>query len=107
MGLRPGADWAILAKNGTDITSMARTVARAATGHRAILREAAQPSGFAEAHYAYHGAQSWPRGGAGLLEHEADLELGYRYNDLNSVRVALESSARQGGCAAIFVGGGE
>lgn len=104
VGLRPGASWAILAKNGTDATSAAKVAARAATGRRTILREAARPAGHDEPYWAYHGAQQWLRGAAGVLPDESsDLEAGYQFNDLESVRVALE--ATDGDCAAIFVGG--
>lgn len=40
VGLRPGAEWAILGKNGTDATSAAKLAARAGTGRKIILREA-------------------------------------------------------------------
>ena len=40
--LNPGLDWCMLAKNGNDVTTLAVTVARAATGRRNIL---VQPRG--------------------------------------------------------------
>ncbi|MEN0076264.1 MAG: aminotransferase class III-fold pyridoxal phosphate-dependent enzyme, partial [Paracraurococcus sp.] len=43
------ADWAIFAKNGTDATTACVTIARAATGRRAIL----------VAEGSYHGALPW------------------------------------------------
>jgi glutamate-1-semialdehyde 2,1-aminomutase len=43
------ADWAMLAKNGTDATTMCATIARAQTGRRKIL----------VATGAYHGAAPW------------------------------------------------
>ena len=65
VGLRPGAEWVILGKNGTDVTSAAKLAARAGTGKKLILREAANPKGHAAPHWAYHGAHSWMRGAAG------------------------------------------
>jgi len=43
------ADWAIFAKNGTDVTTMAMMIARASTKRRKIL----------VARKAYHGAAPW------------------------------------------------
>ena len=40
--LNPGLDWCMLAKNGNDVTTLAVTVARAATGRKNIL---VQPQG--------------------------------------------------------------
>jgi glutamate-1-semialdehyde 2,1-aminomutase len=101
VSLRPGAEWAILAKNGTDVTNAARVSARAATGRRRILRAMDSPDG---AHLAYHGASpQWLKGGPGVLAAESsDHEVGYVYNDLTSVEHALQ--ALDGDCAAIFVG---
>jgi glutamate-1-semialdehyde 2,1-aminomutase len=104
VGLRPGAEWVILAKNGTDVTSAAKLAARAGTGKKLILREAANPKGFAAPYWAYHGAHSWMRGANGVLpEVSSDFEVPYTYNDLGSVKAALQSA--DGDCAAIFVGG--
>jgi len=63
------ADWAILAKNGTDATTMCCTIARAQTGRSKI--------GVAKG--AYHGAAPWctPRP-AGVTT--ADHENLIRYN---------------------------
>ena len=104
VALRPGCSWALLAKNGSDVTGLARTVARAATGRRRILREQCG------VHWAYHGAGSWARDAtgapaAGILAAEgAAEEIGYVYNDLESVERAL--ALLDGDLpAAIFVGG--
>jgi glutamate-1-semialdehyde 2,1-aminomutase len=73
------ADWAMLAKNGTDATTTCCTIARAQTGRRKIL----------VARGAYHGSAPWctPRPGGTT---EADrVNLGYyTYNDLASARQA-------------------
>ena len=74
------ADWAILAKNGTDATTMCCTVARAQTGRAKI----------AVAQGAYHGAAPWctPRP-AGVTEADHENLVRYTYNDLDSVRAAV------------------
>jgi glutamate-1-semialdehyde 2,1-aminomutase len=74
------ADWALFAKNGTDVTTACLTIARSATGKRKIL----------VAEHAYHGAAPWcTPSSAGVVEGDrADL-LHYTYNDLGSVERAL------------------
>ena len=42
VSLNPGLDWCVFAKNGNDVTTLAVTVARAATGKKNIL---VQPKG--------------------------------------------------------------
>ncbi len=106
VSLRPAADWVLLAKNGSDVTTAARVVARAATGRRRVLRERARVGGGAGGEYwAYHGSSpGWTRGRPGVLAEEgAALEEAYEYNDLASVEAAL--ARLDGDCAAIFVGG--
>lgn len=105
LALRPTCSWAMLAKNGSDVTGLAKTVARAATGRRAILRERS-----AHTTWAYHGAGAWARGASGspaigvLPEEGASVEVAFHYNDLASVERAL-SEVGDEGAAAIFVGG--
>jgi glutamate-1-semialdehyde 2,1-aminomutase len=90
VGLRAGTEWAILGKNGTDVTSAAKLAARAGTGRKMVLREAAEPTGHSAPYWAYHGAHSWMRGAAGVLpEVSSDYEVPYTYNDLKSVRAAV------------------
>lgn len=74
------ADWAMLAKNGTDATTTCVTIARAATGRRKVLT----------ARGAYHGAVPWctPRDAGVVAEDRAHL-LHFEYNDLESVRAAV------------------
>ena len=75
-----GADWALFAKNGTDVTTACLTIARSATGKRKIL----------VAEHAYHGAAPWcTPSTAGVVDGDrADL-LHYTYNDLASVEKAI------------------
>jgi glutamate-1-semialdehyde 2,1-aminomutase len=79
------ADWAMFAKNGTDATTLALTIARAATGRRKILA----------AKGAYHGAAPWctPRPGGTTAEDRAHLVY-FTYNDLGSAEAAAEAVAR-------------
>ena len=78
--ITPWADWAWFAKNGTDATVYAATVARAATGRGTILRASG----------AYHGsAPTW----MGLERGSpADGTIEYAYNDLASVRAAIDAA---------------
>ncbi len=75
------ADWAMLAKNGTDATTMCVTIARAGTGKRKVMT----------ARGAYHGAAPWctPNPTGVLPEDRAHL-VHYTFNDYESVRVAIE-----------------
>ncbi len=75
------ADWAMLAKNGTDATTACVTIARAATGRRKVLL----------AHGAYHGAVPWctPVTAGVTAEDRAHLDY-FEYNDLESLRAAAE-----------------
>jgi glutamate-1-semialdehyde 2,1-aminomutase len=99
VSVRPGATWAFPSKNGTDATTLARVCARASTGKQGILREKAGNA------FAYHGASpQWSRGKPGVTDEESSqFEASYKYNDLDSVRKALDSL--KGNVAAIFVGG--
>jgi glutamate-1-semialdehyde 2,1-aminomutase len=75
------ADWAWFAKNGTDATTWAVTLARAHTGRKVLLR----------AEGAYHGSAPWctPRLDGTTPEDRAN-QLTYRYNDLASVEAAVD-----------------
>jgi len=86
------ADWAVLAKNGTDATTACVTIARATTGRRKLL----------VAKGAYHGAAPWctPRPGGVTPEDRANL-LHYTFNDLPSVVAAADEAGDD--LAAIMV----
>jgi glutamate-1-semialdehyde 2,1-aminomutase len=86
------AGWAMFAKNGTDATTLALTIARAATGRRKIL--AARGS--------YHGAAPWctPRPAGTTPEDRAHLGY-FTYNDLASAEAA--AAAASGDLAGIIV----
>ena len=82
----PHCDWSMLAKNGTDATTIALTIARAATEKRKVLI----------ARKAYHGAAPWctpyP---AGTLPEDRAHEFFYDYNEPAS----LEQAAAEAGDA--------
>ncbi|MBB3043826.1 aminotransferase class III-fold pyridoxal phosphate-dependent enzyme [Nocardioides soli] len=74
------ADWAYFAKNGTDATTTALTIARAATGRAKILVE----------RHSYHGAAPWCTPGvAGIQAADRENIVYFDYNDLASLRDAF------------------
>ena len=77
------ADWAMLAKNGTDATTICCTIARAKTGRSRIL----------VATGAYHGAAPWctPRLAGVTSADRANLGY-YIFNDLESVTAAASEA---------------
>lgn len=87
------ADWAMFAKNGSDATRLCLSAARAATGRRRVL--AAETS--------YHGWFGWSNGLADGGEGRQDPDtFRYVYNDLDSVRTAVEAAGAEK-VAGIFV----
>lgn len=78
------AQWAMLMKNGTDATTLALTIARAATGRKKIL----------VARGAYHGAAPWCTPNmTGVPEEERANLVYYDYNSIPSVDAALDKGA--------------
>jgi glutamate-1-semialdehyde 2,1-aminomutase len=75
--ITPAADWAVYAKNGSDVTSWSLAVARAYTGRPKIIMVAG----------AYHGTHPWctplP---AGTTEADHANVLTFNYNDLDDLR---------------------
>ncbi|GAA2687636.1 MULTISPECIES: aminotransferase class III-fold pyridoxal phosphate-dependent enzyme [Nonomuraea] len=88
----PSADWAMFSKNGTDATTQALMVARAATGRTKVLM----------AHGAYHGADPWctPSTAGTTPNERADL-VEFAYNSLESLEAA--AATVEGDVAAIIV----
>jgi glutamate-1-semialdehyde 2,1-aminomutase len=86
------ADWAMFAKNGTDATSLAVTIARAATGRKKLLKGGT----------AYHGANAWfnPNPLGSTPEDRSNI-IDFVFNDL----VSLEAAAAEadGDVAAIIL----
>jgi glutamate-1-semialdehyde 2,1-aminomutase len=86
------ADWAMIAKNGTDATTACLTIARAATGRSIVL--AARGS--------YHGAAPWcsPKPDGVLPSDRAAMRY-FQYNDLASLEQAVQNAA--GDLAGILI----
>ena len=86
------ADWAMFAKNGTDATTIALMVARAATGRSKVLAATG----------AYHGSAPWATlRMAGVTPEDRANLVYYTYNDVASVERAIEQ-AGAGDVAAII-----
>ena len=82
-GLIDHGDWAWFAKNGSDATRFALQVARTKTGKSTTLR----------GERAYHGwGSTWVSGAAGMTPSDANFQLTYTYNDLQSVRAAADEA---------------
>jgi len=86
VSITPAADWVVFAKNGSDVTSWALTVARAYTGRDKVI----MASG------AYHGADPWctpiPTGVPAV---ERALVLTFQYNDLDDLRRVVAENKGQ------------
>jgi glutamate-1-semialdehyde 2,1-aminomutase len=77
------ADWALFAKNGTDVTTACVTIARAETGKRKVLVSS----------HAYHGAAPWcTPSSAGVVDGDRAHLIYYEYNDLESVEQAVAAA---------------
>lgn len=75
--LVPFADWAVFAKNGSDITTWATLVARDHTRRRKILHVQGE----------YHGAHAWcSPGHNGLIDEDRAHIHTFKWNDLESLR---------------------
>jgi glutamate-1-semialdehyde 2,1-aminomutase len=92
VALTPWAEWAVFAKNGSDVCTWATQVARAATGRRKLL----------VVEGSYHGSHPWctPLPGGVLPEDRAHV-VGIGWNDLASVDAAL--AAHAGDVAGVIV----
>jgi glutamate-1-semialdehyde 2,1-aminomutase len=85
------ADWALFAKNGVDVISVALRIARAHTGRRRVL----------VATGSYHGAHAWCAPiVAGILPEERAHRTEYQYNDVESLEAAVSDAGDD--LAAIF-----
>ena len=86
-----GADWALFGKNGTDATSLAVMIARAATGRRKIIKVDG----------AYHGVAPWMREGQlGAIPADIEQVLKVRWNDVAGFERLL---AEHGNDIACFI----
>ena len=92
----PGADMVKFAKNGSDANNGAVKLARAATGRPLVARCSTQP---------FFSTGDWfiattPMG-AGTLPSEADTTVGFRYNDLDSLRDLFDRYPGQVACLVL------
>jgi glutamate-1-semialdehyde 2,1-aminomutase len=92
VGITPFADWAVFAKNGSDVCTWSWEVAREHTGRSKIVR----------ARGAYHGTHAWctPLPGGTTPEDRANV-LEFTYNDLADLRRVVDEN--DGQVAAIIV----
>ncbi len=82
-GIIGHGDWAWFAKNGSDATRFALQVARAHTARSTIVR----------GEQAYHGwGSTWMSGAEGMTPSDGDFQHTYTYNDLPSVRAAVDQA---------------
>jgi glutamate-1-semialdehyde 2,1-aminomutase len=92
----PGADMVKFAKNGSDVTTAAVKVARAATGRRMVAVCRTQP---------FFSTDDWFIGttamSAGTLEEERALTVGFEYNDVDSLREVLVRNPGEVACVIL------
>ena len=95
----PGADMVKFAKNGSDVTTAAVRLARAATGRRRVAICRSQP---------FFSTDDWFIGTtpmrAGTLAEERRLTVGFDYNDLESVRALLTAYPGEIACLILEPG---
>lgn len=96
LDLVPGADMVKFAKNGSDVTTAAIRLARAATGRDLVAVCSDQP---------FFSVDDWFIGTApmnsGIPSAIRDLTVGFRYNDLPSLRTLLQE--HRGEIAAVIL----
>jgi glutamate-1-semialdehyde 2,1-aminomutase len=89
VSITPAADWAVFAKNGSDVTTWAIRMARAHTGREKIIMASGT----------YHGWHDWCVSiRHGVPDAGTDLILTFPYNDLGELkRVVAENKGQVGG----------
>jgi len=99
LGLIDGAEMVKFAKNGSDVTTAAVKLARAHTGRDLVAICSDQP---------FFSTDDWFIGtttmGAGIPPAIRDLTVGFRYNDLESVRVLFARHPGQVACLVLEAG---
>lgn len=86
------AEWAVFAKNGSDVTTWALQVAREATGRRKVMM----------LKNAYHGVDAWCAPGyGGLIEEDRKHIHRFTWNDFHSFKGMLDALGND--VAAVFV----
>jgi glutamate-1-semialdehyde 2,1-aminomutase len=92
VSITPAADWAVFAKNGSDVTTWALTVARAHTGREKVIAAGG----------AYHGTHGWcAPSPTGIPAAERAVVLNFQYNDLEGLKRLVAEN--KGEVAAIIV----
>lgn len=85
-------DWIVYAKNGSDVTTYATTIARAYTGKSKII----------VAHHAYHGAHYWCNDAdLGVPPEFKSQTLHFKWNDLDGLKSLI--AAHKGDVAGIML----
>jgi glutamate-1-semialdehyde 2,1-aminomutase len=92
----PGAEMVKFTKNGSDATTAAVRLARAATGRRRVAVCRSQP--FFSTHDWFIGTTPMS---AGTLEEESRLTVGFEYNDLGSLQALLDRHPGDVACVII------
>lgn len=92
----PGADMVKFAKNGSDATNAAVKLARAATGRKRVAICRSHP--FFSTGDWFIATTAMP---AGTLAEEAELTLGFEYNDLESVRALVRRHPGEIACLVL------
>lgn len=88
--LIPCAEAAVIAKTGSDVTTMAVRVARGYTGKDKVLR------------CGYHGWHDWcVENHGGVPDEISALTVGFKYGDLDELRTKLEENEGQVACIMI------
>ena len=92
VGITPFADWAVFAKNGSDVTTWSLAVARAHTGRPKIVMAAG----------AYHGVGAWcTPSNEGIPPSARADNLTFTYNDLDGLRRVVDE--HRGEVAGVIV----
>ena len=88
--LIPCAQMAVIAKTGSDVTTMAVRVARGYTGKNKVLR------------CGYHGWHDWcVEGKGGVPQEVVDMTIEFGYGDLDELREKLEANKGEVACVII------
>ena len=86
VGMTPGADWAMFAKNGSDVCTWALAIARQATGRDLVIM----------ADHAYHGVHGWCNPlQTGYLESERAPVVSVDWNDTSHLEALFDSQGER------------
>lgn len=86
------ADWAVFAKNGSDLTTWAVQVARESTFKKGIMKVKG----------AYHGVDAWcSPGKGGMIEEDLQFVYPFIWNDLESFNAVYEENLKDLSCVIL------